>query len=472
MSTINAGTARVDITPTYPIALGGFGQRTTDSVGTHDPLFGKAIYLSDGREHLLWITTDLLSIPGQLTAGVLEGITQKTGLESRQICLCASHTHSGPAIRGWHLVETDSIRRYMGALLAALIDVGVRAVAYGQASRLRVASGKVDFQINRRTRGHPNIVDDRLFALSVEDPDTGSSKAVLFGVGCHPVCVGYENYLMCADYPGYAQRYIESQFPTANALFFNMAQGNMIPSTRKPTNSMDPRGYDGASFDSADTIGGRLAHAVLEALRDAPAAETLDLLSSRGTCQVRQNHYDLTPEKALKKVEERRRVIAQYLGEDYFAGVTPENLSPLKSIWSDACRLVVEENMDDDRMIPLLSSICQYRVYLNRALNPAPVPLDVPVQVMGINEYLFLALPGEVLIEVAFDWKQRTNSDRSYIVALANDAYGYLPHSTNFEEPNAEVKYETIMNALEPQAMDLAVQKGCQMVAAAGGRSC
>ena len=469
MSEIMAGTARVDITPAYPISQGGFGQRVTDSLGTHDPLFGKALYLSDGEEQLLILTTDLLAVPGTITKKVLAGITSQVNVLERQICLCASHTHSGPAVRSWDPTDLGTIGQYTQTLVAGLVQAGVQAVQNAAPSRLRTAVGKVDFLVNRRTRGNPNIVDDRMYALSVEEPKTGTSKAVLFGCGCHPVCVGYENYLISADYPGYAQRLIEAQAPTVNALFFNMAQGNMIPSTRKPTNSMDPRGYNGADFGAAEEIGSRLAATVVAALREAPLADGLRLLSGRGTPQVEQNHHDLAPEEALEKAVEREKIIAEYLGEDYFADVTPENLSPLKGLWADACKKVIAEDMDEENMARLLSSICHYRVYLMRATNPAPAPIEVPVQVMGINDAYFVALPGEVLIEVTAEWRRRLDSDKAYVMALANDTFGYLPHASNFEEPGAEDKYETIMNLLEPAAMDLALDEACRLLTAAGG---
>lgn len=471
MAEITAGTARVDITPAGPIMMGGFGQRTTDSVGTHDPLFSKALFLSNSKEQFLWITSDLLSIPGSLCEDVLEGITQQTELEKRQILICASHTHSGPAVRGWHLVRTDAIRRYMENLTKTLIMAGVQAVENATPARLRTAVGHADFILNRRTRGNfatANPVDDRVFALSVEDPDTGSSKAVLFGVGCHPVCLGYENYLISADYPGYAQRYIESRFPAANALFFNMAQGNMIPSTRVPTNSMDPRGYNGRSFAAADEIGTRLSNEVIDILRDAPPVDGLKLFSARGTVKVKQNHYDLDPAEAKEKVKEKQKIIAEYLGQDYFAGVTPENLAPLKNLWSDACQQVIAESMGEDDMRRLLSSICHYRVYLMRVVDPAPEPLDVPIQVLSLNDFAFLGLPGEVLIEVGREWQKRTGSEEAFIVGLANDHFGYLPHSSNFAEPGAENKYETIMNALVPKAMDIAMDEACRMLSGSG----
>jgi len=468
MSEIIAGTARVDITPIEPISMGGFGQRTTMSVGVHDPLYAKALFLSNGENSLLFITTDLLYMPGTIANPVIVELERRTGLSGDQICLTASHTHSGPAVVEY-FTPTDNVQQYLTWLRSALANLGEEAVAHAAPSRLRMGVGQVDFMINRRTRGNPNRVDQRIFALMVEDQKTGGTKAALFGCGCHPVCLGYENYEISADYPGYAQRLIEQELPVTNALFFNMAEGNIIPSTREPTDSMDPRGYDGKSFESAAIIGSLLAEEVVQVLRNATFVEDLVLSSARRTCSVMPNKYDFDLVEAGRQVRAHQDTIAEYLGKEYFEGVTLEDPSPLKTIWADACRKVVEEDMPEPEMQRLLGAICNYRVYTRRLLNPSPDPIDVQVQVMRLNEYAFLALPGEVLVEVSLDWQKRAGSDTAFIVGLANDAFGYLPHSSNFSEPGWEGKYETIMNALEPRGVDIALDEASEMLSVMGG---
>ena len=459
MSNILAGTARINITPQEPIHMGGFGQRTTEHEGVHDPLYTKALYLSNDRgAKLLWITNDLLHIPGDIRSDTVKQIKERTGLSEDQILISASHTHSGPAVRD-NIAPTEAMQRYAEYLATSFAEAGSQAIEAARPSKIRMGTGKGDFSVNRRTRGNPNIVDDRIIAMAVEDDASGETSAVLFGIGLHPVCIGYENYLISADYPGYAQKLIEEKLPAKNALFFNMAEGNMIPSTRVPTDSMDPRGYNGRDFGAAEKIGTLLSKEVISILQDAPYAADLQLASRFQVIDIRANKYDLDPDEAMQRMQENQRVIAEYLGEEYFAGASLENPAPLKSLWSDACRVVVEQDMPEDEMHRLLSSICHFRMNIFRAMNPGDNWVAMPIQVIRINDYQFLALPGEVLIEVAFAWEKATNSEKSFIVALANDHFGYLPHSTNFDEPGAQDKYETIMHFLEPKAMDLAVEE-------------
>lgn len=69
-------------------------------------------------------------------------------------------------------------------------------------------------------------------------------------------------------------------------------------------------------------------------------------------------------------------------------------------------------------------------------------------------------------MEVSCDWQQRNApySQQAFVIGLANGFLGYLPHPQNFQEPEAEFKYETIMNALEPAAMRLALEQAEKML--------
>ena len=40
----------------------------------------------------------------------------------------------------------------------------------------------------------------------------------------------------------------------------------------------------------------------------------------------------------------------------------------------------------------------------------------------------------------------------------------YLPHPSNFQEPGTEYKYETIMNALEPEATRLVLEQAEELL--------
>jgi hypothetical protein len=82
-----------------------------------------------------------------------------------------------------------------------------------------------------------------------------------------------------------------------------------------------------------------------------------------------------------------------------------------------------------------------------------------------VGEPNFLALPGEILVENAFDWQARNGemAAKSFVIGLANGFMGYLPHKSNFEEPDSQYRYETLMNAMEPAATDVALEAGARL---------
>jgi hypothetical protein len=281
------------------------------------------------------------------------------------------------------------------------------------------------------------------------------------------VTLGHDNHLISADYPGVAQRVIERDMGVENALFFNMAEGNVIPDTREAWDSLDTRGYIGGTFRDAEDIGKRLAGAVIQSLQQQPFLTEMFLASRKTDCVTMPNLHDLDDGTAALELERYRNIIAEYLGEDSL-NISPEDLTPLSTLWRDASLEVVKREMSEAEMRRLMTAVCNYFVRLNKLFNSAQrSPIQLPVQVICIDEFNFLALPGEILVENVFDWQARNGemAAASFVIGLANGFMGYLPHKSNFEEPDAQYRYETLMNAMEPTATDVALEEGTRLVA-------
>ena len=58
---LRAGAAAVDITPTRPVPLGGYGARKGAPLqGVHDPIYAKALWLETPDARVCIVTTDLI----------------------------------------------------------------------------------------------------------------------------------------------------------------------------------------------------------------------------------------------------------------------------------------------------------------------------------------------------------------------------------------------------------------------------
>jgi hypothetical protein len=461
MAVPRAGTARLDVTPERPVMLAGFGQRTKPSDGVLDRIFVKALFLDDGDNRLLLITADLISTPRPLGEAVAVAVGEATGLKPDQICVCASHTHSGPVPHDAGDGATG-VAAFVAGLQAAMISVGVQAVAMARPCRVRTGVGGLDGFLNRRTRGAPNLVDTRIPVVMADDAATAEPIAVLFGAGCHPVTLGWDNMKISGDFPGVAQRAIEAAMPGVNALFFNTTEGNVVPITSPNRDALDPRGYVGGDYGDTRKMGEDLALVVLQVMATAGESAPIRVSSDRRTLFLKPNFADYTAEAAAALLADARQTLARYLGADLERGLPP---GPL---WSVASEVVVARDLCEDDMRELMIACCRYLgLYQRRPDAAPPRPVKVPVQVIRINEFELLALPGEVMVEVGQAWSELAGHDTAFIVGLANAHLRYLPLASHFAEPEAAVRYETVTAGLQSGEVEVALEQAAEMLAGA-----
>lgn len=441
---LRAGTARTDLTPRWPVMLAGFGQRTEPATTVHDPVQGKALYLEEGGERMLLIAADLLSIPAQVATPVAGAIAAATGMEPRQIMLCASHTHSAPT-PGYAGDGAIGVERYQAHLVDRLAALGIAAAAAAVPARLRAGIGSADIFFNRRAVSAERT-DPRVPVVVAETPQ-GAPLAVLFGAACHPTVMGWDNMAISADFTGMAQAAVERALPGATALFMNLAQGNIIPITSPRFDALDPRGYCGGTWEMAAALGARLAASVLAAAAAAAPAPA-GLGAARRDLALLPFLGHVGHQEAASRLAEHTARIAAELGQDF------ETRFPWNHLWSHASRRVIAEAMDEPRMRRLMIACCDYRACLARLRMPEAAPLlPAPVQLLRLAGLTLLALPGEVLVETGEAWRQEAG-ERAFIVACANAHHRYLPGRLHFEEPNAANRYETASAGLEAAAMD------------------
>ncbi len=237
-----AGVSKVDITPSEPIWLHGWGRRTRPSQGVSLSIHAKALALADRRGgKAVWVTSDLLGFSKSMTDTLARRAKKKFGLDRSQLILNASHNHSGPVTGDvLHLYfdlpsrERRVIARYTAWLFDRIIEVIGAALGDLSPARLSFGQGLAGFGVNRRRareggRPLPTVVDQDVPVLSVLSP-RGELRAVVFGYSCHPTCI--EDGKVNGDWPGYAQIEIEKTHPGALALFVAGCGGDINPLPR------------------------------------------------------------------------------------------------------------------------------------------------------------------------------------------------------------------------------------------------
>ena len=94
MNTLQAGFARVNITPTMGIGIRGyFKVRIAD--GVLDELEINALAVGDGRNRAVLLSLDNCGFSTATMNRFRAGIAEKTGLPTDAIFLSCTHTHTG-----------------------------------------------------------------------------------------------------------------------------------------------------------------------------------------------------------------------------------------------------------------------------------------------------------------------------------------------------------------------------------------
>jgi neutral ceramidase len=247
-----AGAASVVVTPEKNLFMAGYASRKTPAVGKVQDLFVKALALEDEQGgRLVIVTMDLIGVPQSLRRAVAERAEKEFKLPPAALLMNASHTHSGPSLRGSPTTEEDlknpkikDAYEYTQALKEKIVGVIGKSLASLQPARLTWNKARCGFAMNRRRDyslppADPNAnkapnpngpVDHEVPALRVESPE-GEVRAILFGYACHNTCLGFFNY--CGDYAGYAQEYLQQFRPGCTAMFLMGCGGDQNPYPRR-----------------------------------------------------------------------------------------------------------------------------------------------------------------------------------------------------------------------------------------------
>lgn len=208
---LRVGFAKQDITPPLPFPMGGMADRNGRfAKRVRDPLFARALAVSDGQTTAVIVSADLLMFVMDLRDAI-EKRLRAMDVKFDGLLLSATHSHSavggfwnvpsaklflGPYDEGLfaHLVENIA-----AAAAAAVEDLAPADLAFGETQTTYL-------NYNRRHKDGP--VDRTLGVLDVKRRK-GDIRVAFFGA--HPVVVGFRDYYAAsADYPGELIRTFEA----------------------------------------------------------------------------------------------------------------------------------------------------------------------------------------------------------------------------------------------------------------------
>ncbi len=436
---MRVGAAAIDITPPVGTALDGYGGRTDVSLGVHDPLFARALYLDDGATGLALVVCDLIGIGSFLAERARELIAERPGIAPENVLIAATHTHAGPAGvrgRGEPVLVEETARKIAGAVRVAHRDAVEAQLKYGVTKLTSIAQ-------NRRDPAGP--IDARLDVLAADTPE-GTNVATLARYACHATTLERDNLEITAEYPGAACRVIEQVIGGATTgLFLNGACANINPAWIR---------QDYGDVHRLGSIVGGKAAALSQELRP--------LGINHQAHNIRWEELTHRPVEAGRLVGGSLKSASLTFEAPYRKGPVDEDVARELQQLEAQFATVRRGGPDSERraVAARVTMARMERVALARTRDRGPSRKE-EVQAMRLGDGLYVVgLPGEVFYETGEEIRKQSGMADLIVIAYANDYPGYFCRAEAF----AEGGYEAGVTPFAPEADALLVKAAVEVL--------
>lgn len=395
---------------------GYYHERGAD--GVLDPLFCKAMVIESAGGKAVFVAVDLIHVTRAVTDQARAAVEEATGIPGERVMISATHAHTGPeltreSVRSGTMGGNKPVAiEYTAKLPERIADAVKQANAALAPAELLRATGRCEgLTFNRRFfmrdgtvgwnpgKRNPNIAlvagptDPEVGLLYVQKPDARGPReaiATYVNFAMHPDTTGGSKY--SADWPGALSRVLAAYHgPEHVTLLGNGTCGNL--------NHIDVSWSwpQSAPFEQ-ERIATILGGAVFQALKDLKPV-------SPGAILARGERVSLP----LRPVSE-------------------EEIAEARATVASTA---------NDRGGNFMKLVRAYRTL--DIVERAGRPFEVEVQVIGLGSDLaWVALPGEVFVELGLAIKQRSPFAQTFVVELANENIGYIPDRRSYAEGNYE----------------------------------
>ncbi|MGV3660396.1 MAG: neutral/alkaline non-lysosomal ceramidase N-terminal domain-containing protein [Prosthecobacter sp.] len=393
-----AGAASVDITPTHPVRLSGYGNRTEECAQVAYRLHASALALQWQKDAAaLIVTVDNCGVPAALRTEVLKRLAAAgSPVADERFALHSTHTHCAPMLKGvlpflfgadLSAEHQEHVDQYTEDLTAKIVQAVTTALGKMEAAKLDWGSGRAYFAFNRRLKtptGFQNAqnfsgpTDRALPVLRVKSADGQRLIATHASYACHCTTLG-ENEIH-GDWAGMAQAEMNLRFPGSVCLFAIGCGADQNPYPRRETRFVMEHG--------------------IEAAKQIVSAINKPMRALTGPLNCATSHVELPFDK-LPTTEEWQARTAD------------------KNKWvAHHARKHLEMLGRGERI-------------------PTALPYMVQVWNYG-TDLLTINLPGEVVVDYSLRFKREFDEARTWVNGYTNDVPCYIPSQRVWEEGGYE----------------------------------
>jgi len=428
MNTLQAGFARVDVTPMLGISIVGYF-KPRFAEGVLDPLQINALALACGGEKVLLLCIDHCGVKQDTMLEYRTHISQVTGVPVEAVFISATHTHTGPAIKrdtilngqGDNTLEMEYhqivYRKMADVAQMALADLKPAKMGFGTGlapniafvRRFRMADGSVK---TNPGVDNPDIVapigevDERVHVLRF---DREQDSLVLVNFGDHPDVVG--GNLISGDWPALMRGTVEKVLDHTKCIFFNGAQGDVNHVNVHPRG-----GYLNDMFMDFDDVARGYSH-----------ARYMGRVVAGGVLQAfdKVQYVDVD---SLKYAQKTLRIAAQL---------------PAPEAMPEARRINDLHNAGRDSELPyegmMLTTVVAEAARMVR-LEHGPEAFEMPLSAIAIGNVALLGIPGEPFTGIGRGLKETQGWDLVLPCCLTNGSEGYFPMQDAYDEGGYEAR--------------------------------
>lgn len=444
MALLQAGFARLDITPPLGIEISGYYvKRIAD--GVLDPLTVNALALELEGKEIILVSMDMLGLYGPEADTIRKAIAQSQNLPEESIYIHCTHTHTGPKLL---IEQPDSLEEeYVEYLHHKAQDVVTLARADRKPAKMGYGIGQApNVAFVRRFRmkdgsvrtnpgvNNPDIVapigdvDERVTVLRFDRE--GGETIVLVNFANHPDTVG--GCKISADWPGFVRQTVEKTLDNTKCLTFNGAQGDVNHVNVHPTG-----GYLNDMFMDFDDVARGYAH-----------ARYIGRVVAAGVLQA----YD-----KVKYVEVDKLRFAQKIIRVPANLPTQDELAEAKKIYE----LYLDGKSDQLPYTGMMLTTVVARSKRMVLLENGPEAFDMRLSAVSIGDVAFVGIPGEPFTGIGRGLKETQGYELVVPTCLTNGAMGYFPMMECYEEGG----YEAGSSNFKAGVAELLISEGQKLLA-------
>ena len=411
MNQMQAGFARLDITPQLGVHMSGyFFERLAE--GVLDPLYVNALALKDGDRTVVVLACDLAGISLNRELGWDETIANRAGISMEQLFIHCTHTHTGPICCG----RPGSDDMYDAWLLRRMGDAAVMAVADCKpVVEMRVYEGDLpNTTFSRRFKmkgGHfqtwANWGDPDIVGLASQPDESLRLVRICREEGPELVLVNFQSHpdnvsgnLYSADFPGFVRTNVEEARKDARCIFFNGAEGQLIADDYRKTR---PTQTPAIRYAYSRNTGRKIADFVLAHMEEAePFAGTgVSFAQTRVPCKTKRDSARVPEAQRLVDLHEAGK--DDEIGPDWVC--TP--------LVAEAYKLIALEEAQLDE-VPLL------------------------ISAVSFGGLAFAGIAGEPFCELGKEIRERSPFPVTLFCSCANGYGDYFPTAEAFDQDGYE----------------------------------